>query len=389
MQLTAILWHLRTLSDQPVVVSGVGLARFLPILLLSPLGGVAADTFNRRKIIFITQTAMTLSAAVLGLLTLTGVIQIWHIYILTAVQAVAMSFDLPARQSLVPNLVSKEAMASAFSLQSLAFNTGAVVGPALSGFVIGTLGQEYTYLINAASFLALLLALVLIGPVEQGTRPVVKGVRATLLSIGEGVQFILHQPIILSSMLLDFIATFFSSANTLLPFVARDLLKVGGIEYGWLASAEAFGAVMVGLFMSQRTHIRRQGLLLLSGVVTYGLATIWFGLAGSLLVAMLALTLVGVGDAVSTILRNTIRQLQTPDYIRGRMTSINLIFFQGGPQLGEIEAGIAAQAFGIPFAIISGGVGCILGVILVALRWPQLRHYRGNEHMLSPLSAGK
>jgi MFS family permease len=203
MQLTAILWHLRTLSDQPVVVSGVGLARFLPILLLSPLGGVAADTFNRRKIIFITQTAMTLSAAVLGLLTLTGVIQIWHIYILTAVQAVAMSFDLPARQSLVPNLVSKEAMASAFSLQSLAFNTGAVVGPALSGFVIGTLGQEYTYLINAASFLALLLALILIGPVEQGTRPVVKGVRATLLSIGEGVQFILHQPIILSSMLLD------------------------------------------------------------------------------------------------------------------------------------------------------------------------------------------
>jgi len=379
MQAAALLWHLRTLSDQPVLVSGIGLVRFLPVLLLAPVGGVVADTFNRRRIMFLTQITQMLVALLLGLLTWTGIIRIWHIYLLTAIQAVAASFDNPARQSLTPNLVPREVLPSAFSLQSIASNTGAIVGPALSGLVIGYLGQAYAYWINALSFSAVLLALILMGPVSQGVRAALRGVNENLGAIVEGVRFILYRPVILSSMLLDFIATFFASANTLLPFVARDILHVDEIGYGWLAAAQSIGAVSVGLVVAQFHQLRRQGILLLSSVTAFGMATAIFGLSRTFLAAIGALVLIGAGDSLSTIIRNTIRQLQTPDFIRGRMTSLNQIFFLGGPQLGEIEAGLVAQAFGIPFAIISGGVGCIMGVALVAGIWPQLARYNGDE----------
>jgi MFS family permease len=379
MQLAALLWHLRLLSNLPLVVSGIGLARFLPILVFAPFGGVVADAYNRRKVLLITQITMTLTALALGLLTWQGTIQIWHIYVLTAIQAVATSFDGPARQSLVPNLIPRPALSSAFSLQSIASNTGSIVGPGLGGIVIAYLGLQYAYLFNAASFLSVIFALLLIGPITQEKTLVIKGAKASLESIREGIHFVTHQPIILSSMLLDFIATFFSSATTLLPFVARDVLHVGEVAYGWLVSADSVGAVLVGLIFSQQSHIRRQGALLLASVTAYGLATVLFGFARTFVFAMLALMLVGAGDSISTILRNTIRQIQTPDYIRGRMVSLNQIFFMGGPQLGEIEAGLVGQLLGIPVSIITGGIGCVIGVALVAMRWPQLRRYKGDE----------
>jgi MFS family permease len=379
MQLAALLWHLRLLSNLPLVVSGIGLARFLPILVFAPFGGVVADAYNRRRVLLVTQTTMTLTALALGLLTWQGTIQIWHIYVLTAIQAVATSFDGPARQALVPNLIPRPALSSAFSLQSIASNTGSIVGPGLGGIVIAYLGLQYAYLFNAASFLAVIFTLLLIGPITQEKALVIKGAKASLKSIQEGIHFVTHQPIILSSMLLDFIATFFSSATTLLPFVARDVLHVGEVAYGWLVSADSVGAVLVGLIFSQQSHIRRQGALLLASVTAYGLATVLFGFARTFVFAMLALMLVGAGDSISTILRNTIRQIQTPDYIRGRMVSLNQIFFMGGPQLGEIEAGLVGQLLGIPVSIITGGIGCVIGVALVALRWPQLRRYKGDE----------
>ena len=380
MQLAALLWHLRLFSSLPLVVSGIGVARFLPILVFAPFGGVVADAFNRRKVLLLTQSTMTLAALALGLLTWQGTI---HIYVLTAIQAIATSFDGPARQSLVPNLVPRQVLPSAFSLQSIASNTGSIVGPALSGVVIAYLGLQYAYLFNAASFLSVILALLLIGPITQGKGLVLKGAKASLESIREGVHFVINQPIILSSMLLDFIATFFSSATTLLPFVARDVLHVGEVAYGWLVSADAVGAVVVGLIFSQQSHIRRQGALLLVSVTAYGLATILFGFARTFPFAILALMLVGAGDSVSTILRNTIRQIQTPDFIRGRMVSLNQIFFMGGPQLGEIEAGVVGQLLGISASIITGGIGCVIGVAWVALYWPQLRRYKGDEAAVS------
>jgi MFS family permease len=396
MQLWALLWHIRTLTNLPIAVSGIGIARFLPVLIFSLVAGLVADLYNRRTVMFITQIAMTLTAAALAYLTWTGQIHLWHIYALTAFQTVAASFDGPARQALVPNLVPQEDLPSAFSMMSIAQNVGAIVGPALSGIVISNLGQYDTYLFNAVSFLAVLAALIAMGPVKQEARPVVnpsqrgtslQGIAMALTSIREGIHFILLRPIILASMLLDFFATFFSSANTLLPFVAQDVLKVGVIQYGWLSASQSIGAVTAGVIISQRRNIRRQGTLLLVAVVIFGLATTLFGMSGTFGLTMLALILVGASDSVSTILRNTIRQLQTPDYIRGRMTSINQIFFTGGPQLGEIEAGVVAQAFGTPVAIISGGIGCLVAVAIVAWRWPQLGRYNGDEPVMASSAA--
>jgi MFS family permease len=188
-------------------------------------------------------------------------------------------------------------------------------------------------------------------------------------------------------MLLDFAATFFASANTLMPIIAKEVLQVGVVEYGYLSAAQAVGAVLVALAISQVKELRRQGSLLIGSVVVFGLATILFGMTRSFVVAWLALATTGAADGVSTIIRNTIRQLQTPDHIRGRMTSVNQIFFQGGPQLGEIEAGAVAQLFGAPMAVISGGIGCLVGLFLIAWKWPDLARYRGDEPMLAGATA--
>jgi MFS family permease len=383
MQVWALFWHIRTLTDQPIALGGIGLARIIPIVCFSLIGGVVADVVNRRKVLFITQSVMALGALALALLTFSEQTALWQIYALTAVQAVALAFDNPARQALVPNLVPARDLPNAFSMNSVAFQVGSIVGPALSGLVIAYFGQAYVYLFNAISFIAVLAALALMGSVEQQIQPDQR-VTINLSAIQDGIHFILAQPIILSSMVMDFFATFFSSANTLMPIFARDILHVGAIEYGWLSAAQSIGAVGVALVISQVHEIRRQGAIFLVSVVIFGLATICFGLSTLFWVAMLALVLVGAADTVSTIIRNTIRQLQTPDFMRGRMTSVNQIFFMGGPQLGEVEAGIVAQLFGAPFAVVSGGLGCILSVIWVVRRWPQIARYNGDE----PVRAG-
>jgi MFS family permease len=268
-------------------------------------------------------------------------------------------------------------------MQSIAFQVGSIVGPALSGLVIAYWGLAYAYLIDAISFMAVIIALLLIGFIPQQTRGTGR-IQVKFSAIVEGVRFILGQPVILSSMLLDFFATFFSSANTLMPIFARDILNGGVVEYGWLSAAQSIGAMAAAGIISQLKEIRRQGRTLLLSVIAFSISTIMFGLSRTFMGAMIALIFIGASDSVSAIIRNTIRQLQTPDYIRGRMTSINQIFFLGGPQLGEVEAGLVAQLFGAPFAVISGGIGCLLAVGWIAHRWPQLCRYNGDE----PIKAG-
>jgi MFS family permease len=378
MQISALFWHIRTLTGtpNPLALGGIGLARILPIIVFSLVSGPVADAFNRRQILFITQSLLALVALALAILTFTGRIALWHIYALTALQAATVAFDLPARQAMVPNLVPAKDLPNAFSMQSIASNTGSVVGPMLGGVVIATLGQGYTYFFNAISFLAVIVALFLIGPVAQETS---KSAGVNLSAMKDGFRFIFTRPMILSTMLLDFIATFFASANTMMPIVARDILKVGEVGYGILSSAQSIGSVLAALVISQMSFLRRQGSVFLWAVVVFGVATVVFGVSHAFLLALLALVLMGAADAVSTIIRNTIRQLQTPDPMRGRMTSVNQIFFQGGPQLGEVEAGVVAQLFGVPFAIVSGGIGCIVGMIFIVLKWPQLRTYDGDD----------
>jgi MFS family permease len=383
MQIWAVFWQIRTITDQPIALGAVGLARILPVILFSLIGGAFADVHNRRHILFITQSGMALVALLLGWLSLTGNIDLWHIYLLMALQAVTMAFNGPALQSLVPNLVPVKDLPNAFSMNSIANQVGSIIGPALSGIVIAAGGLPYVYVINAISFVAVIVALFLMGPVEQQKSVGSRNGKVSVAAIAEGVRFILGQPLILSTMILDFFATFFASANTLMPIIAVDILHVGAVAYGWLSSAQAIGAMAAALVISQMHQIRRQGMVFLYAIMVFGVATIIFGAARSFLFAMFALIIIGAADTVSTIIRNTIRQLSTPDYIRGRMTGINMIFFQGGPQLGEVEAGVVAQLFGAPIAIITGGIGCIVAAILIARRWPQIRRYNGDEPMIA------
>ena len=379
MQVAAIHWHIRDLTGtpDPLALGGIGLARILPVIVFSLFGGAFADTYNRRAILFITQTTMALTALGLAFLTFNGTTEIWHIYALTAIQAAAIAFDGPARQAIVPNIVPAKDLPNAFSLNSIAFNVGAVAGPVLSGIVIATLGQGYTYFFNAISFLAVIVALLAIGQIPQDFTSA-SGV--SLSAIKDGARFIFQRKIILSTMVMDFFATFFASTNTMLPIIARDILKVGEIGYGLLSAAGSAGSVLAAFVVSQMPNIRKQGPVFLAAVIVFGLATIAFGLSQTFWLAFIALALMGAADSVSTIIRNTIRQLNTPDHIRGRMTSINQIFFQGGPQLGEVEAGIVASLFGVPFAIISGGVGTIVAAFLIMAKWPVLREYDTHEN---------
>lgn len=385
MQLWALFWHVSQLNRNPIALGGIGLSRIIPVIIFSLIGGAVADSMNRRNVMFVTQSIAALLALTLGLLTQFGHITIWHIYVITALQAVATAFDGPSRQSLIPNLVPAKDLPNAFSMTFTAFQAGSVIGPALTGVVIAFAGQSAVYYFNAFSFISVLLALVMIGDVPQTISEKMAGIN--MESIREGIRFILSKPVILSSMLLDFVATFFASANTLLPIIASGVLHVGVVQYGYLSAAQAVGAVLAALVISQVKELRRQGSLFLGSVILFGVATVVFGLTRSLLIAWLALATTGAADGVSTIIRNTIRQLQTPDHIRGRMTSVNQIFFQGGPQLGEMEAGTVAQFFGAPLAVITGGIGCIVGTLLILQKWPQLAAYNGDEPMLAGATA--
>ena len=379
MQLWALYWHLRTLSDQPMVISGIGLVRFLPVILLSLVAGVAADRFNRRKMAIFTQLALGLVALFLGLTTAWNVVSLWMIFGLMVLQSVVVAFDGPARQALIPSLVPRENLANAYSLNSIASKVGGILGPAICGVVIAFWGLQWAYWLNAISYLAVIAALIAMGDIRTVIEKKTFELRGMFRDIREGIEFIKNSPIIFSVMFLDFFGTFFSSANTLLPFVAKDILHVGPIQYGWLSSSQAIGTLIIGLYLSQKTKLLRQGMLISISMAMFGLATILFGVSTSFWLTMLALILIGVFDGLSSIIRNTVRQLQTPDAMRGRMMSITQIFFKGGPQLGEVESGLVAQILGVPFAIISGGVGCVLATWIVVKKIPQLWNYNGDE----------
>jgi MFS family permease len=400
MQLWALYWHLRTLSDQPMVISGIGLVRFLPVILLSLVAGVVADRVDRRKLAVFTQLGLGMVALLLGLTTTWGIVSIWIIFGLVIMQSVAVAFDGPARQALIPSLVSRENLANAYSMNSIASKVGGILGAAICGVVIAFWGLQWAYWLNALSYLAVIAALLAMGDIRTvvesktielrdtpGTSSSFRSFQGTgqrtYRDIRAGIEFIKNSPIIFSITILDFFGTFFSSANTLLPFVARDILQVGPIQYGWLSSSQAIGTLLVGLYLSQKTRLRRQGILLSISVAMFGLATILFGMSTSFGFTLLALTLIGVFDGLSSIIRNTVRQLQTPDAIRGRMMSITQIFFKGGPQLGEMESGLVAQVLGVPFAIISGGVGCVLATWFVVKRFPQLWNFNGDEAVIA------
>jgi MFS family permease len=292
------------------------------------------------------------------------------------------TFDLPARQALVPTLVPREHLPNAISMNAIMFQTASVVGPSLGGIVIAAAGVGWVYVVNTLSFGCVIAALVMMRgvsgtPVREAHDPEHE---VSWRAAREGLNFVFRSPLIRSTMLLDFFATFFSSASALLPIFAQDVLRVGARGYGWLYAAPAVGAVLMSAVMIPLTsRIKRRGPVLLWAIGGYGLATAVFGVSRWFWLTFFCLAMTGAMDTISMIIRNIVRQLQTPDRLRGRMIGVNMVFFQGGPQLGELEAGFVANWLGPVVSVVSGGVGCLIATAWVAATTPALRHYHADS----------
>jgi MFS family permease len=391
MQVVAINWHVYLLTKSPLALGFVGLTRVVPIVAFSLWGGVVADRHDRRRIMLMTQAAMTVVALALWGVTATGHETLWLLYALNALSASAVAFDGPSRQALIPRLVPPQDLPGALSLGLTVFQAALIGGPALGGILIAqhpgsapTSGISLIYLLNAISFLAVIYALATMrtsGKPEPGASET-----ENWTALREGLRFVFTTPLMVWTMGLDFLATFFSGAMSLLPIFADQVLKVGPRGYGVLAAAPAVGALAGALFLSVRPLPPHQGRTFLWAVAAYGAATIVFGFSRNFLLTLLALAGTGLADAISTVIRQTLRQFITPDRLRGRMTSVNMIFFMGGPQLGEMEAGLVASLFasvvtGVTVSVVSGGAATVLITAAIAAAAPMIRRYDFRESM--------
>jgi MFS family permease len=376
MQTVAINWHIYNLTGNPLSLGIIGLVRFISIIIFSPLGGITADKFDRRKVMFVSQIFMIFFSLILTVTTYNKSVSPFLIYILIALSSASSAFDTPARQAIIPGLVPAKDFINATSLNTIIWQAAIVIGPAIGGFVIASRGEGFVYLSNTISFIAFLISLILI---KIPPRKIEHSVSWGLKSFMEGLNFVFHKPLIYSTMILDFIATFFGTANVLMPIFAKDILAVGPQGLGFLYAAGSLGAVIAGLIVSSIKNLKPQGKILLASISVYGLTTLLFGISRNFYLSLLFLFLAGAGDAVSTIIRNTIRQLATPDTLRGRMISVNMIFFMGGPQLGEAEAGVAASLIGTSASVVLGGFGTIITTLIIASLIPVLRKYKGDE----------
>ena len=375
MQFVAINWHVYLLTKSAFALGLVGLFRGVPIIVCSLAGGVVADAVDRKRLMIVTQTVMLASAALLTAGTVAGLESVWPIYILSAFASAASAFDVPARQALMPTLVPAQDFPNAVSLGIAVFNIATISGPAIAGFLLAESGPAVIYGINAISFLAVIAALLLM---RASGSPELQTERRDALSFAalkEGLRFVWHTPIIVQTMTLDFAATFFASATLLLPIFAQKRLHVGARGYGFLAAAPAIGSVLTALVMARLGSFRRQGRLVVSSVAVFGVANALFGISTVYWFSLLMLAVTGAAYTVSTVLRQTIRQLVTPNHLRGRMTSINMMFFMGGPQLGELEAGSLAAIIGAPLSVVIGGIGSLVCAAIAAVKSKSLMEF--------------
>ena len=365
MQSAAILWHVSVLvapAQRGLALGLVGLVRVLPIVAFSLVAGVIADAHDRRRLMLITQTGMAVCAATLAWVAFTDVRAVWPIYALAAAGAAFGAFDNPARQALIPTLVPTADLPNAISLNAIMFQTASVVGPAAGGVLIGFAGVGWAYAFNAVSFLFVIGAVLLMrgvsGYAEGPQRQI--SVAAGL----EGLRFVFQTPLIRSTMLLDFFATFFASATALLPIYAQDILHVGARGYGVLSAAPSVGAILASVLMVRLVdHIERRGPVLLWAIVVYGLATVLFGLSHQFALTFLCLALTGAADTVSMVIRNLVRQLTTPDRHARADDEREHDLLHGRTAAGRARGGTRGQRVrsrrirGVRWSGLSGGDG--------------------------------
>jgi len=368
LQNTANLWQIFALTGSPVHLGLTGLVRAIPIIFFSLIGGVIADRFDRRKIIIATQASNGIVAITLGILSFTGLVEVWHIYAATFLNATLMSASAPARRAVIASIVPRHHLMNAMALNSSVQQIDRIIAPSLGGILIAVFGLPLTYVVNgSAHFItACALGFISLGPVQA--RPQGSPLRNLL----EGLAFVQQRRIILVLLLTDVVAMLFGSYQVLLPILA-DRFDVGPAGFGFLSSAAAAGSLIAVTIVMYLGDFPYKGRLIAGAVLAYcgflvalALAP-WFGLA------LLATAGLGFSDSMQASPRNAMIQLMTPDALRGRVSSFQQMLVAGGPALGQGFMGAAAGVVGAPVALIAGASACALIIVVMLVRIPALR----------------
>ncbi len=391
MQSVAVGWELYTRTGSKLDLGLVGLAQFLPMLLLALPSGHAADRYKRKTILLLAQGLLFLASLGLALLSYAkGPVSLIYACLLLA--GIAQAINRPVRWSILPQLVPTSLLPSAVTWNTSGWQLAAVAGPALGGGLIAiTRGATSVYLADGACCLSVI---VLLGMIRA--RPAPRGVeQVSFRSLVAGLEFVRKSDLILAAMTLDMFAVLLGGATALLPVFAKDILHVGPTGLGWLRAAPSIGAVAMALFQAHQPPMRRAGPTLLWAVAGFGAATIVFGLSTNFLLSFAMLLLTGALDNISVVIRGTLVQTLTPDAMRGRVSAVNGLFIGSSNELGGFESGATAELFGPIASVVGGGIGTILVVIAAACLWPRLRHLgplhdggRPGASDLEPAEAG-
>jgi len=364
-----ILWQVYALSGSALDLGLVGVVGFVSALFSSAVGGVVVDTYDRRAILLGAQALAGLSS--LGMLVALGSqhVSIGLVYGVVLLTGVASSFDYPARQAVLPAIVSRRLLGRALTTNSAVSSLTSVTGPALGGVLIALGGVGWAYAAHLAlTGTSMLMLLPLRLPNARGGSSGLS--RAALW---EGLSFVRQRPALLGAMTLDMFAVLFGGARALLPIYAVDVLHTNALGYGVLSASLEAGTLLMALVLLVLPVATRIGPLLLGTVAVFGLATVVFGVSTWLPLSIAAYAAVGMADQVSMVLRQNLIQLSTPDALRGRVTAVNSVFVSASNEIGAMESGLVAAVTGAVFAVVSGGIACLLVVALVAWRIPALR----------------
>ena len=368
-----IAWQVFAYSGSALDLGLVGLVRFAPALALSVVSGAAVDTYDRRKILIAAQCVPALTSALMLGAIVSGNASLPMVYMLVFLIGVASAFEGPARQSMIPGLVPRNLFSRAMMFNSTLQSLSAVTGPAVGGALIALQGLGLAYAVHLALVVTSILVLAPIRmPLAIKSSP-----RAGLRmdAIREGFGYLRHHPVVLGAMTLDMLAVLFGGAKALLPIYAVDVLHASAAGYGLLTASLDIGSFIAATFMVTLPAPTRTGRAMLLSVVAYGTATMAFGLSTLLPLSILLYAAVGAADQVSVVMRQNTIQLAIPDELRGRVTAVNFVFVNASNQIGGLESGLVAAVTSAVFAVVSGGVACLVVAGVVAARIPQLRRY--------------
>ncbi|WP_041276042.1 MFS transporter [Desulfosporosinus acidiphilus] len=365
----AVGWQIYSLTQSAFYLGLVGLVQFLPMIVLTLVVGHVADRYDRKLIISISQSVEALAVFLLAFGCYHGWINKESILIIIFLIGIANSFQGPPMQALLPNIVSEEIFPRAAALVASAFQFAVIIGPGLGG-ILYSLGPGVVYSITGSlMFLSSMLILFVSTRKEQ-----VKTEPKSLKTLFAGISFIKSKPVILGAISLDLFAVLFGGATALLPIYASKILFIGSFGLGVLRSAPAVGALLMSAFLARNPLKKNVGRTMFMAVILFGIATVIFSLSKSFIISILALILLGASDVISVVIRSTFVQMETPDNMRGRVSSVNMLFIGTSNQLGEFESGLTASWFGTVPAVLIGGIGTIVVAFLWMRLFPDLLH---------------